>query len=101
LYFRVGIKYLFGKYSEFTEETIFIFPVNTVVTESDEGNYNHFAFGIEYGIRRVFYDHVIFNVGGSLSDVVGLGVVAPEGYKTILGGYYSIRFHVGLGVLLF
>jgi len=101
LYFRFGIKYLFGNYSEFTEEVIFTFPVSTVVTESNEGKYNHFAYGFEYGIRRIFYDKVVFNVGGSVGDVVGLGIVSPEGYKTILGGYYSIRFHVGVGVLLF
>ncbi|MFK7774821.1 MAG: hypothetical protein AB8F94_21960 [Saprospiraceae bacterium] len=95
MYFRLGAKFLFGEFTEYKE-----IDSTTGALDLVTDSYIHFAYTLEYGIRRVFLDRVIFNVGGSVGDVVGIGI-DPRGYKSTLGGLYMIRFHVGLGVLLF
>lgn len=94
-YFRLSAKKLFGKYQdyEFGNGTSFIV----------EGDYDEYAFAFGYGIRRIFFEQMVFNVGGSFAFVTGGGstTVDERGYNYAVASAYIWRFHVGFGLLLF
>ena len=94
-YFRLSAKKLFGKYEDYGRSNglIYIF----------DGNYNEFAFEFGYGIRRIFFDQMVFNVGGSFGLVPGGGSdgTVEKGYAFAVASSFYWKFHVGVGVLLF
>ncbi len=92
-YFRLTAKKFFGKYEDFDDFSGTVY--------SYDGDYDDFAFAFGYGIRRIFFDQMVFNVGGSFEFVFG-GLSADErGYNFAVGSSYYWKFHVGVGVLLF
>jgi hypothetical protein len=92
-YFRLSAKKLFGNYEDYAG-----FGVPAYLFDD---NYNEFVFACGYGIRRIFFDQIVFNVGGSFGLVTGGATADERGYSYAVASSYIWRFHVGVGVLLF
>jgi len=97
-YWRLEGKYLFGSFEEidFSSTCCPLLDLSEVI----EGDYSHYNISIGYGIRRIFKDIVVFNVGGSLG-FSSSGGLNSNGHEAALSGAYNFRVHAGLGVLLF
>ncbi len=99
MYWRLEGKYLFGEFREVDTFT----SCCPVVEQLDvnRGDYNHYAISVGYGIRRIYRDLIVFNVGGSVGLVASGGGLSSTGYSTALKGVYNVRVHAGIGILLF
>lgn len=89
-YFRLSAKKMFGQFEDYDFRDDLI-----------DGDYDEFAFEFGYGIRRVFFDQMVFNVGGSFGLVTGGGGAAERGYGYAVASSYIWRLHVGVGILFF
>ncbi len=92
-YFRLSAKKMFGQFEDYDFGNGISFII--------DGDYDEYAFEFGYGIRRIFFDQMVFNVGGSFGFVTGGGGAAERGYGYAVAGSYLWRLHVGVGVLLF
>lgn len=91
-YFRLSAKKMLGKYEDYRIGTSIII----------EGDYDEFVFTFGYGIRRIFFDKMVFNVGGSFGFITnGSTGVVERGYAYAVSSAYIWRLHVGVGLLLF
>lgn len=99
MYWRLEGKYVFG---EFRSTDIFS-TCCPIVQQLDinRGDYNHLAFSAGYGIRRIFKDLIVFNVGGSVGFVISGSGLSTSEYSAALKGVYNLRIHAGIGILLF
>lgn len=91
-YLRLEYKYILSSYEDLIKD------FGTERTE--KGDYNTSYFGIGYGIRRIFFDKMVFNVGGSFG-VTPSGLGSDEGHQYTLATTYLWQMHVGVGYLLF
>ena len=89
-YVRFEFKYLFGEFDDITTS-----PFGS----SESGKYSIPHVNLGYGIRRVFFDFIVFNVGGS----VGANNTSfdPIGYEQLLQKSFVFRLNIGAGILLF
>jgi len=92
-YFRLEAKYLFGNYTHtFWNGTNF---------ETEERKYTvpTFAFGL--GTRRVFFDRMVYNVGGSVGYAILNADEKSSNALDLMRFTYFWRMHMGIGILLF
>ena len=90
-YFRLEAKYIFGNYSDTVDDVFF--------GNNMEGDFALPYIGFGYGLRRVFGDFIVFNIGGSLGFSGGAG--SSNEYRGVIGYVYGIGMHIGVGILLF
>jgi len=92
-YFRLEGKYLFGSYDRIfwdgaqfkTEEKEYAIPV--------------LAFGL--GTRRIFFDRMVYNVGGSIGYAFANEEERDSNAIELMRNTYFWRMHMGVGILLF
>ena len=94
-YFRLSVKKLFGQFEDYDYGNGTSFIV--------DGDYDEFALEFGYGIRRIFFDQMVFNVGGTFGFIPGgrSDGTDERGYAYAVASSYIWRLHVGVGVLLF
>lgn len=93
-YFRLSVKRLFGNFEDYDSANGLVFKV--------DGDYSGTLLSFGYGIRRIFFDQMVFNVGGSFGFIPGGADGTNErGYKYAVGSAYIWQFHAGVGYLLF
>lgn len=92
-YFRLSVKKMFGNFEDYAFS-------NGVAVQVD-GNYNETVYSFGYGIRRIFFDQMVFNVGGSFGFVTGGSTGDERGYNYAVASSYIWQFHAGVGYLLF
>lgn len=92
-YLSLEFKYVTGEYVGFIEQGNNYIPALL--------DYDIRVLSVGLGTRRVFYDRMVFNVGGS----AGLGLLSEEEYSDDGVRLVRIsnlwRMHIGVGVLLF
>ncbi len=92
-YFRFEGKYLFGNYNRVT------WNGTQFITEEKEYTMPVIAFGL--GTRRIFFDRLVYNVGGSIGYAFASSEEKDSNALSLLRNTYFWRMHMGVGFLLF
>lgn len=92
-YFRLEGKYLFGDY-----ESVFW---NGAQFVKEDKTYAIPVIAMGLGTRRIFFDRIVYNVGGSIGYPFANEEEKKSNALQLLRYTYFWRMHMGIGILLF